>query len=268
MEENERSVERSVLRKKRTRALILLLAALVLAGAAAYGTWQFLSPKRVTAWLFRDNYKAGTVLTGDMLYAVQVDAAMIAAGADSATASRFVTGSDVRAVVNAGDSLRVDVSEGMPLTRAMLSVTGGTSVELNLDPSKIAITVPATAHSGVTNGLLPGSYVNVYATGYSTAGDEASTVLLFQRARVLATQKSNGSLSGITLEMDAADSLKLVNALKFASLYFGLVDSFGYQDVADGLSYTPSVQAPAADGTKSAAAVPDAYQGTEKGGER
>ena len=135
------------------------------------------------------------------------------------TASRFVTGGDIQTVLNTGDSLRMDVAEGMPLTLSMLSVNGGSSVEMNMDPSKIAVTVPVTAITGVTNDLKEGSRVNIYATGVNENG---GTTLLFQNMRVLTVQKdANGGLSSATIEVDANQSLKLIYAANYSSIYFG-----------------------------------------------
>ena len=38
----------------------------------------------------------------------------------------------------------MDVSKGRPLSLAILSVAGGSNVEMSMDPSKIAVTVPVT----------------------------------------------------------------------------------------------------------------------------
>lgn len=145
--------------------------------------------------------KAGTEVTSDMLSAVQCDSKIVTAGKKTDTSSRFVTGANLKAVLNSGDSLRMDVSEGMPLTLSMLSVNGGSTVEMNMDPTKVAVTVPVTNVSGVTNDLKEGSRVNIYAMGVDTPG----TTLLFQNMRVINTQKDNGTLSSATIEVDVDD---------------------------------------------------------------
>ena len=151
---------------------------------------------------------------------------------------RFVTGADIKAVLNSGDSLRMDVAEGMPLTLSILSVTGGSSVEMNMDPAKIAVTVPVTSITGVTKDLKEGSRVNIYTTG----GDANGTTLLFQNMRVLSVEKdSNGELSSATIEVSTDESLKLVYAANTSSIYFGLVDSSGYEYTEEKTpSYAPA----------------------------
>ena len=79
----------------------------------------------------------------------------------------------------------------------------------------------------VTNDLKEGSRVNIYATGVNENG---GTTLLFQNMRVLTVQKdANGGLSSATIEVDANQSLKLIYAANYSSIYFGLVDSSGYE---------------------------------------
>ena len=125
----------------------------------------------------------------------------------------------------------------MPLSLAILSVAGGSNVEMSMDPSKIAVTVPVTNVTGVTNDLKNGTRVNVYATG----GDTAGTTLLFQNMRVLSVQKdNNGALFSATLEVTADESLKLIYAANYSTLHFGLVDSSGYEFTEeDAPSYAP-----------------------------
>ena len=79
--------------------------------------------------------------------------------------------------------------------------------------------------SGVTNDLKEGSRVNIYAMGVDTPG----TTLLFQNMRVINTQKDNGTLSSATIEVDVDQSLKLVYAANYSTIYLGLVDSTGYE---------------------------------------
>ena len=185
----------------------------------------YMKPQKTTVYTFKDNYKAGTEVTSDMLTAVQCDSKIVTAGKKTDTSSRFVTGANLKAVLNSGDSLRMDVSEGMPLTLSMLSVNGGSTVEMNMDPTKVAVTVPVTNVSGVTNDLKEGSRVNIYAMGVDTPG----TTLLFQNMRVINTQKDNGTLSSATIEVDVDQSLKLVYAANYSTIYLGLVDSTGYE---------------------------------------
>lgn len=215
-----------IVKSKNKKILMILVVAAVIAIIAGVALYMYLMPQKTTVYVFNDNYEAGVALTEDMLTPIQADSKIVIAGKNSDTSSRFVTGSDIKAVLNSGDSLRMDVSEGMPLTLSILSVTGGSSVEMNMDPSKIAVTVPVTNITGVTSDLKEGSRVNIYTTG----GDNAGTTLLFQNMRVLSVQKDNsGTLNSATIEVDTDQSLKLVYAANTSSIYFGLVDSSGYE---------------------------------------
>ena len=210
---------------KSKNIIIILVVAILCAVVSGTMLFTYLQPQKTTVYVFKDNYSAGDVLTSDMLTAIQCDSSIVVAGAEADTSSRFVTGADITSVLNTGDSLRMDVSEGMPLTLSMLSVSGGSSVEMNMDPSKIAVTVAADNVSGVTPELKEGSRVNVYATGVDADG----TTLLFQGMRVLAVNTGTNGLTSLTLECTADESLKLVYAANYASLYFGLIDSTGYE---------------------------------------
>lgn len=148
--------------------VILLVVAAVVGIIGAVALFLFLQPQKTTVYTFKDNYKSGTELTSDMLTAVQCDSKIVTAGKKTDTAARFVTGDNLKSVLNSGDSLRMDVSEGMPLTLSMLSVNGGSTVEMNMDPTKVAVTVPVTNISGVTSDLKEGSRVNIYAMGVDT----------------------------------------------------------------------------------------------------
>lgn len=225
------------MKSKNRKIVIILVMAILVAVITAFALYLYLTPQKTTVYVFRDNYEAGEALTEDMLTAIQADSSIVVAGKNTDTASRFVTGKDIQTVLNAGDSLRMDVAEGMPLTISMLSVNGGSSVEMNMDPSKIAVTVPVTSVSGVTNDLKEGSRVNIYALSAEGGG----TTLLFQNMRVLAVQKDDtGALSSATIEVDADQSLKLIYASNYNGIYFGLVDSTGYEFTEEEEpSYTP-----------------------------
>ena len=226
--------------KNKTMLFIVVLA-IVFSLLTVFSIYKYLTPQRVTVWLFNNDYKAGTALTDDMLYAVQVDSHILVAGASSDTNSQFVTGSNKTAIVNSGDSLRIDVSAGMPLVKGLLSVNGGTAVEMSMDPSKVCITVPCNSVTGISDELTKGSRVNIYSTGFSESGANTTT-LIFQNMKVANTAIKDGSIASITLEMTVEDSIKLVNYQNSSSLYFGLVDTTGYQYVEDNVNYSSTVQ--------------------------
>ena len=93
-----------------------------------------------------------------------------------------------------------------------------------MKPSSIAVTVPSDYLSAVTNELNTGAYVNVYASY-----DNAQTILILQNVRVLTAPKVDGILSGVTLELDHEQSMKLVHAMNYGKITFGLVNGQGYQ---------------------------------------
>lgn len=236
--QNNESEAKSFVNAKNKKIIMILLTALVIAVIGGIALYMYLVPQKTTVYVFNDNYQAGTALTEKMLTPVQADSKIVVAGKNSNTSSRFVTGADIKAVLNSGDSLRMDVAEGMPLNLSILSVTGGSSVEMNMDPAKIAVTVPVTSITGVTKDLKEGSRVNIYTTG----GDANGTTLLFQNMRVLSVEKdSNGELSSATIEVSTDESLKLVYAANTSSIYFGLVDSSGYEYTEEKTpSYAPA----------------------------
>lgn len=222
---------------KNKKFMMILVMALVFAILGGISMYFFLVPQKTTVYVFNDNYKAGEPLTESMLTPIQADSKIVVAGKNADTSSRFITGSDIKAVLNTGDSLRMDVSEGMPLTLSILSVTGGSTVEMNMDPSKVAVSVPVSEITGVTKDLKEGSRVNIYTTG----GDSMGTTLLFQNMRILSVNKdSGGAMVSVTIEVTTDESLKLIYAANYSSIYLGLVDSAGYEHTEETMpSYAP-----------------------------
>ena len=194
-------------KKNRRIVLIVVLAAFVsiLGGVSLY---SYLTPQKTTVYVFKDNYESGTTVTKSMLTAVRCDSKIVVAGKNTDTSSKFVTGENLDAVLKTGDSLRMDVSTGMPLTLALLSVNGGSDVEKNMDPKSIAVTVPISDITGVSNDLKNGSRVNIYETA-----EGGKTVLAFQGMRILSTAKdSSGTLTSATIEANKDQAIQLVNA--------------------------------------------------------
>ena len=222
---------------KNKKIIIILVVALLVAGVAAVAVYFYLVPQKTTVYVFKDNYSAGEIVTEEMLTPIQCDSKIVVAGQTSETSSRFVTGQDIKTVLNTGDSLRMDVSVGMPLTLALLSVNGGSSVEMAMDPTKIAVSIPVNSISGVTDELKEGSRVNIYSTGIDTTG----TKLLFQNMRVLfISYDSGGALASATIEVTIEESLKLIYAKNYSTLDLGLVDNSSYEHSEESEpSYTP-----------------------------
>ena len=198
----------------------------------------YLHPHRTTMWLFNNNYKAGTALTDDMLYPVQVDSKVNVAGAYADTSTQFITGADKTAIINSGDSLRIDVAQGYPLTKGMLSVNGGTATELGMDPTKTCVTIPCNSITGISDNLARGSRINICATAMT---GQPTTTLIFQSLKVVNTSIKDGNLQSITVEVSVEDSLKLINYQNTSTLQCTLVDQTGYQFANDGIHYTANV---------------------------
>lgn len=211
--------------KKKTITLLLLLFA-VLAIAAGVMTKNYLSPQKTTVYMFNGDYEAGTQLSENMLTPVQCDAGIVVAGKNTSASECFVTGDNIVSVISSGEYLRIDVSDGMPLTFSMLSLYGGSDIEMMMDPNKVAVSIPVNAISGVTNDLKVGSRVNIYATGINTDG----ITLTLQAMKVLSVvNDANGNICGVTIEADVNESLKLVYAANYTTIYLGLVDASGYE---------------------------------------
>lgn len=232
---------------KNKKIMLILLIALVLAVAAGVSIYFYLVPQKTTIYVFNDNYRAGTVVSGDILTPMQVDSKIVFAGAGIDASTQFVTGSNKHELIETKENaLRMDVAKGMPLTQSMLSIDGGSYIEMTMDDKKVAVTVPVTSISGVTKDLKEGSRVNIYSTGYTNSG-VTGTTLIFANMRVLTVEKdSDGDLIAATIEVSTEESLKLVEAATYSELYFGLVNGSSYQAPGQDMTYTD----PAAESTQ------------------
>lgn len=210
--------------KNNKKIIYVLAVAITLCIISAAGIYMFLAPQRDTIYVFRGDYTAGTQVTRELLMPVEVDATITEMGEATDISKRYVTQDEYTEVLQNAGTLRYDVSEGTALMKNMLSSYGGSKVELAMKPSSIAITVPSDYLSAVTNELNTGAYVNVYASY-----DNAQTVLILQNVRVLTAPKVDGILSGVTLEVDHEQSMKLVHAMNYGKITFGLVNGQGYQ---------------------------------------
>ena len=213
---------------KSKKIVSIIVAAIILAIAAGVLVYFYLSGQKTTIYVFNNAYSAGTVVTDDMLTPIQVDATIVKAGNTTDTATEFVTTADKQDLIDRQEnSLRIDVSEDMPLVSSMLTSNSGNYLEQNMDSSKVAVTVPVTSVSGVTDELGPGSKVNIYASGYQ---GNTETTLIFENMRVLSVQKDeDGELTSATIEVSVDESVKLIDAANNSTLYFGLVNGSGYQ---------------------------------------
>ena len=230
-----------ILNAKNKKIMLILVAAILAAAASGFALYLYLMPQKTTIYVFRDNYKAGEAVTDAILTPMQVDARIVLAGRTTDTSDRFVTGANrAQYVDKRSNALRMDVAKGMPLTISMLSVDGGSYIEMNMDEKKVAVTVPINSISGVTGDLKAGSRINVYASNYKS---DNSTTLIFENMRVLSVSGDDGSISAATLEVTPKESLKLIEAANHSSLYFGLVNGSGYQATGEeDLTFTPDAE--------------------------
>ena len=186
------------------RILWVLAAAVALCIISAAGIYMFLAPQRGTVYVFREDYTAGTQVTKEQLMPIEVDATIIEMGEAADISEQYVTAEEYSEVLQNAGVLRYDVARGTALMKSMLTGYGGSKVEMAMKPSSIAITVPSNYLSAVTNELESGAYVNVYASY-----ENGQTSLILQNIRVLTAPKVDGVLSGVTLEVDHEQSLKL-----------------------------------------------------------
>ncbi len=216
--------------KKNRKIILILVLAFIVAVIGGVALYFYLTPQKTTVYVFKQNLSAGTVVTMDMLTPVQADSDVFFGGARSETSSVFVTGENVSEIIKSGDSLRTDVVKGMPFTISLLSSGGGSKIEMEMDPTKIAITIPISNTTGVTDELKNGSRVNIYVTGEGIGENSTySTKLIFQNMRILAVGRNENTLTTATLETTIDESLKLVYYASTYSLYLGLVDGASYQ---------------------------------------
>lgn len=209
--------------KKNKKILVVIAIALVAAIAAGALIFIYLAPQRTTMYVFKENYSAGTVIQSSMLAPVQADSQIVVAGGNAATSTYFVTQETFSTYVKSGDVLRTDVVKGSPLMTTTLTSSANNDVEVRMDAASVAVTIPVNNTTGVTADIKPESHVNVYAT-FSSGG----TYLLLENVRVLSVISSEGSLSGITLELNNQDAVTVINAVNTGSVYCGLVNGDGY----------------------------------------
>lgn len=199
------------------------VVSVILTVLVCYLIYSYMSPSRQTIYVFNESYSAGTQITADMLTPIQVDSTITVSGRKADVSEQFVTSYEYSEIISSGDSLRMDVGEGMPLTMSMLSVIGGSSIEMNMRPSSIAVTVGVDSITGISSDLKEGSRVNIYST------TDTGVALILQNMRVLTVNRPDGELSSVTIETDLQQSMQLIYYSIYGRIYLGLVDASGYQ---------------------------------------
>lgn len=221
MEVKTNPIKKPTIRSK--KIIVVVLLAIAFAALATLGVYQLMTPQRTYVYLFADNYTAGTLVTERMLTPVEVDNNIVVGGSQMHAGDYYVTASNISNVLSSAGVLRNDVNAGTALMTSMLTTTGGNSIEMTMKQNAVAVTIGASYVTGVTDELSSGSRVNVYANY------DNRTTLLLESIRVLKTSYSGGTLDSVTLEVDIAQSLQLINAYTFGSIHLGLVDATGYQ---------------------------------------
>lgn len=208
---------------KNKKILIVIAIAIVCLIAATICLIAFLSPARTTYYVFKGNYEAGTTITKNMLVPVEADAKIVVAANKTNATTYYVTAENFSSSVKAGDVLRCDVKKGEALQLTHISSKGGTDIEIKMSPSCVAVTIPVSNITGVTEDLNAEAHVNVYAM-YSSG----SVQLTLENIRVLSVAKSDGNLKGVTLELTKEQAEVALEAINVGSLYLALVNHDGY----------------------------------------
>jgi len=216
--------------KNRKIVLILVIAFLV-AAIGAVALFSYLRPMRITMYVFKDSYPAGTAVTDDILVPVLVDENIVYGGKNTDASAAFITKDRKKELVDDKKNfLKIGVLKGMPLAENMLTLNNWSKIQMEMDEDKVAVTIPVDSISGVSNELTYGSRVNIYMSSSDSRGN--GTELLFENMKVLAvTKDSYGSLSSATIEVSVAESLSLINAAENYSIYLGLVNGSSYTPV-------------------------------------
>ena len=148
---------------KKNRIIGIFTAiAIIAAVVVSFAVYTYLNPARGTIYVFNNDYQSGEPVTREILTPVQVDSKVFVGSAGGSINDQFVTGENFSKVVTSGDTLKMNVSKGMPLTPSMLSKIGGSSIEMAMNPQSVAISIPVNNISGVTSDLQSGAVVNLY----------------------------------------------------------------------------------------------------------
>jgi len=209
---------------KNKKIIVVILVAVLCCVIATFGLYKILTPQRTTIYIFNDNYSAGTLVTENMLTAVEIDQTLVVNSNQLSANDYFVTAANYRAVLTSAGVLRNDVYSGNALMSSMLTTTGGNAIEMTMKSNAVAVTIGANYVTAITSELSSGSRVNVYVT-YEDSG----TTLLLQNIRILSVGREGGVINSVTLEVDISQSLQLIYAYTTGSVHLGLVDATGYQ---------------------------------------
>lgn len=200
---------------------ISVLVILGLAIVLGFGYYASIKVQKENVYLFNDKYKAGTVITGDMFVATETDKKLT-------HEVDYITKDTINDVI--GQTIVTDVYQGMPLMSSYISNKNNSAVTLRLTSGKVAYSIPGDSLSLVTSSIKFGDFVNVYSSveGGDTTGKITKEIL--PNVRVLDVVRTNvsednpqGTLAGITLELDPNDVSKVAFAKDFTKISVGLL---------------------------------------------
>lgn len=215
---------------KSAKIILLLLSALILAVGAGFAIYTYCNSQKVFIYYFNADYAAGTPISASMLTSMEVDKTIAENGKTGSINDRYITEENLKLLLGTTSYLLYDVHKGQALTYAVTSSVGKTAIEYNLEEGKIAVTVPINNITGVTSALRTGVYVNIYSSQNGT------TKLFLEHMKIIAVNKSDGSLQSVTFECTNTQAIDLIYAQTYAELYFGLTD------------YAPEIQETATEG--------------------
>ena len=216
---------------KGKKILIVILIAAIFAAIAGYGLFVYLTPLKTTIYVYNNNYEAGKTISGEMLTPIVVDNSIVINGRSAGVNEQYITAQDINSVLSSGDSLLTNVFKGQALTLSDLNVASGTAIEKNMRTDAIAVSINLNNTSGVTSGLRIGSRVNVYSSV------DGITTLLLENMRIIKVNKTDGSLSSVTIECTQEEALKMIYAAEYTSVHLGLVNASEYQPIGSDISY-------------------------------
>ena len=204
--------------KKFVKAIAL---AVILAAVSGVGVFFAINVNKETVYCFNNSYKAGDMLTKDMLTPIQVDKTIIVNGQKSNINSKFITDDNVNDILASGDKLRVDVGAGLFLTENTLVTQGGNAIENTMSSTALAITVKVDSTTGVTDDLRVGSRIDVICRLNGKTS-------VLEQIKVLSIDKPKGTINKVTLECSLEQAKVLAQANDEGYIHFALVGS-GYQ---------------------------------------
>ena len=215
---------------------ILLLLAMIVACFVGWGTYTLLNRQHSTVYLYAQDYPMGTKIQSNMFLSSELDTALYNAAAQQGT--YYATADDINGFIQRGDALLADVVGFTPVTNNQISSSGGTGTENRLAKDMVSVALPADTVNGMPDDLRIGSRLNI-TTGYSI-DTTRETDLIFQNMLVLdVTRDSSGFLETAYVEVDPAESVKLIHALTFERVWATVLKPRNYKPVSgDDTSYS------------------------------